>query len=380
MPKTTTWVQPPHTGAKHAIVREYLVRWFPIMASVDRKLIYFDGFAGPGRYASGEDGSPIVALKALLEHARRDHILATTEVVFVFVEADADRHQSLVEELEALKVGIGGAWPANMQVLPMHASFVDHATTIVKQLKASGVQMAPTFALIDPFGFSGVPMDVIAELLQFRKCELLFNLIFDPVNWHLHNDTVGHHMRDLFGCDDYQDLKGLSGEPRREAILDLYVRQLKAKVGFKYVRPFEMWNDRNRLGTVLVPGTRHPTGFLKMKEAMWAVDPTGRFTFSDIEAMEAASGVQSLFGEEEVGGPSFVELDREIRFRFSERTVKVEDVEKFVIEETRYLPTHYKRNVLVPLERDRRLVVDEGTRNKQRTYPKGTTMTFPVFG
>lgn len=373
MPKTTKWDLPPHTGAKHRIVHEYLGRWLPIMSTTGPRLIYFDGFSGPGRYASGEDGSPLVALKAMLNHGQPDRI--TAEVVFVFVESDRERHESLADELETLKASIGGRWPANVDVVHRHGPFVGEATSIVSALAGKGLKMAPTFALIDPFGFSGVPMRVIADLLQFPKCELLFNLIFDPINWHLHNEKVEHHMSDLFGCDDFQNIRGLKGPPRREAIIELYIERLKAAVGFRYVQPFEMWNERNRLGTVLIPGTRHPLGFLKMKEAMWAVDPTGRFTFSDIEA--TAPHELTLFEDE--SAPSFDELDRQIRFRFAGRTVPVEAVEKYVKEETRYLPTHYKKNVLIPLETQGDLVAENPNGRNRRQYPKGTVITFPAW-
>jgi three-Cys-motif partner protein len=372
LPKTTTWVLPPHTLAKHQIIREYLVRWFPIMSSREKRLIYFDGFSGPGRYVGGEDGSPLVALKALLEHRDLAAITANTEVVFLFVEAKKARYDHLVSELGALEQSIGG-WPPNVRVFHRHASFVDEATKVVADLQGKGMRLAPTFALIDPFGFSGVPMTAIADLLQFPKCELLFNLIFNPINWHLHTEKVAHHMTDLFGCD-IDSLRGLSGVERREAILGLYTDQLRTNVGFKFIETFEMYNDRNRLATVLVAGTRHRLGFQKMKEAMWAVDPSGSFAFSDVEA---TTPLLTLFGDE---GPNFDQLDRLIRFRFAGRTVTVDKVEDFVNDETRFLPTQYKRNVLVPLEKAGLLTVDETTRKKRRTYPSGTKLTFPPFG
>ncbi len=61
-----SWLLAPHTAAKLAILRSYLGAWFAILGrgtNFDR-IIYIDGFAGPGRYKGGEDGSPIVALKA----------------------------------------------------------------------------------------------------------------------------------------------------------------------------------------------------------------------------------------------------------------------------------------------------------------------------
>lgn len=368
MPKTTKWEIPPHTQAKHRIVHEYLVRWLPIMSSRNDRLVYFDGFSGPGRYAGGEDGSPIIALKALMEHGNQAAI--TAEVVFLFVEAKKDRYDSLVAELDLLAAAYGG-WPSNVKVHHRNASFVDEASSILDSLKANGSALAPTFALVDPFGFSGVPMSVIAELLSFQKCELLFNLIFDPINWQLNNDKVAHHMSDLFGCDGYDDIKGVYGLDRRNAILDLYTGQLKNKAGFKFVQTFEMINDRNRLGTVLVAGTRHPFGFEKIKEAMWAVDKSGSFTFSD---MTAGLNMLPLFEK-----PNYADLERQILAEFAGKTVRVEAVEKFVVEETKFLSTHYKRNVLVPLEKGEKIRVPSSPRQKTFTHPKGTVIQFPPF-
>lgn len=57
------WSIEDHTRAKHVILRKYLQAWFPIMHSLKQKrLVYIDGFAGPGKYEGGEDGSPLVAL------------------------------------------------------------------------------------------------------------------------------------------------------------------------------------------------------------------------------------------------------------------------------------------------------------------------------
>ncbi len=63
-----TWSIPPHTRAKHEILRYYLGAWFPILATIQHRLLYIDGFAGPGEYEGGEDGSPIIALKVAKDH------------------------------------------------------------------------------------------------------------------------------------------------------------------------------------------------------------------------------------------------------------------------------------------------------------------------
>jgi three-Cys-motif partner protein len=55
-----------HTQIKHAILKDYLSAWVPILGSWNQKICYIDGFCGPGLYEhEGEthDGSPIIALK-----------------------------------------------------------------------------------------------------------------------------------------------------------------------------------------------------------------------------------------------------------------------------------------------------------------------------
>jgi len=61
------WPMRRHTQAKHVILRKYLDAWLPILGagrSAAEHVMLIDGFAGPGRYTTGEDGSPLIMLKA----------------------------------------------------------------------------------------------------------------------------------------------------------------------------------------------------------------------------------------------------------------------------------------------------------------------------
>ena len=55
--KDAIWRVDPHTLAKHEILRRYVDAWFPIMSRWNPRLIFFDGFAGPGIYQNGEPGA-----------------------------------------------------------------------------------------------------------------------------------------------------------------------------------------------------------------------------------------------------------------------------------------------------------------------------------
>ena len=82
----TIWNIEPHTAAKHKILRKYLDAWFPILAKGNKKLVYLDGFSGPGRYTGGELGSPLVALQSALTHREK----LNSELEFIFIEERPD--------------------------------------------------------------------------------------------------------------------------------------------------------------------------------------------------------------------------------------------------------------------------------------------------
>src|ERR671933_236258 len=81
------WECAAHTAAKHDIYRRYLERWFPILMTGRKaypSVTYAEGFAGPGVYCGGEVGSPVIAMKALMDKVPSDKGIAR----FLFVDDD----------------------------------------------------------------------------------------------------------------------------------------------------------------------------------------------------------------------------------------------------------------------------------------------------
>jgi hypothetical protein len=62
----------------------------------DPRLLLVDGFAGPGRYATGEPGSPLIMLDALLSHQSFDELASasssstTKAALITFAERSQD--------------------------------------------------------------------------------------------------------------------------------------------------------------------------------------------------------------------------------------------------------------------------------------------------
>lgn len=277
------WDYPPHTRAKHAILANYLDAWYPILASTRGRILYLDGFAGRGRYAGGEPGSPIIALDRLLGHSAWER-MKHREFVFLFIEHDKDNAASLAQALLDYRrsyEATGRKWPDNVKYEVRHGTFAENAKEIVKYLREQKATLAPTFAMVDPFGWTGMPMTTMAELLNHPSCEVFVNFMVGFVNRFLeHPDQTGN-MDELFGAKVEDVLSDFTGVDRVAHLRDFYVKQLQVVAGFPHVRWFAMYNDTGNIGYYLLHGTRETLGVERMKDAMWKTAPTGDFSFHD---------------------------------------------------------------------------------------------------
>src|SRR6476469_2919399 len=120
----------------------------------------------------------------------------------------------------------------------------------------------------------------------------------------------------------------LSGHDRKNSLHDLYRNQLISSANARYVRSFEMLNDRGASDYYLFFATRNLLGLKKMKEAMWRIDPDGGVRFYD-----ATNFDQHVLFEPK---PNTSLLRRMIEAQFTRTRATVGDIERFVIEDTAF--------------------------------------------
>jgi three-Cys-motif partner protein len=279
---STLWEAKPHTLAKIEIVRRYLFLWFSILGANPRnkRLVYIDGFAGPGQYSNSEQSSPIAALqaaKAAIERSGAD--LSDVEFSFLFVE----KKKEFVENLRS--VISANSWPSNIKWSIEQGSFEDKVGGILEDIKKQRLQLAPTFALVDPFGATGLPFRVIAEILSHPSCEVLLNLDSDGIGRLITAQEFEKNQQNLdslFGDQSWRQLNpALPMSKLSAAVLALYKQRLRSLREVRYVFPFAMNTRQGQINYHLVFASQHPLGLEKMKEAMKAVDKTGSYSFSD---------------------------------------------------------------------------------------------------
>lgn len=360
LPQPTLWPADPHTKAKHEILRRYLGAWFPILSKYNQRIIYIDGFCGPGRYAGGEPGSPVIALDVAMTHRRQ----LQGELVFWFIDERDDRIQHLKSELATRNI------PSHFKVHIECGRFHEQLERVLNSLDAQGATLAPTFAFIDPFGFSGIPFSLIERLLKHKRCEALITFQVDAINRFLehHEPAVVKHIVDAFGTDQALAIAKGQGD-RVTSLRTLYQSRLLTLA--KFVRYFEMRDRSNRIQYDLFFASNNDLGHLRMKEAMWKLDPEGEFRFSD-----ATNPAQMVLFEADTTTP-LLEL---LKGRFGRKEfVSAKVVRGYVEDATPYIPKHLTA-ALRAAEDSGALKVEpkktDGSRRKAGTYPDLASMAF----
>ncbi|MFL5662942.1 MAG: three-Cys-motif partner protein TcmP [Ktedonobacteraceae bacterium] len=155
----------------------------------------------------GELGSPLIAIDAFLEHSYAP--MREKGVLFFFIEQDPARCNYL-EQLLARRWQ-GQELPPKAEYEVYQGNFDETMTGLLTELEQRQQRLAPTFAFIDPFGYSHTPMQTITRLMSHPKCEVLITFMYEELNRLItktkRNNTThylvhlhGEKLRALYHC------------------------------------------------------------------------------------------------------------------------------------------------------------------------------------
>jgi len=359
-PQEILWPIEPHTLAKHEILQRYLGAWFAILGSKNQRIMYLDGFCGPGRYAEGELGSPLIALHTAMSHKDR---LKQSKLFFFFIDEREDRIAHLEYEISQLEI------PPNFKIIIQTGEFQTILAKVFDVIEDKSQKLIPTFAFIDPFGFSGVPFDLVQRLLSMPMAEVFITLMLRDANrFAEHPDpTTQKYVVDLFGTPEVLKLIKASSN-RLLALRQLYQTQLVQHAQF--VRFFEMCDQRGQTIYYLYFAGNHPLGHKKMKEAFWKVDSSSGLKFSD-----ATNPNQLILFDLDPTD----DLAKILHNQFCGQKILSEKVIKFVEDETPYISKH-ARSALKILEQNERIIIDtkktDGNIRRKGYFAPGTIINF----
>ena len=148
----------PAAVLKHGILGRYL-RPFASktgMMAPGKRVVYLDGYAGPGTYDDGTPGSPALAEQTATKIAKSRNLEC------IYVEKNPEMFEQLCEMLDSFD-----KWTA------YNDSIASCLPDVMKD-----VGLAPLFAFLDPFGLPMPFSDLVAHLLSrpsSTKTELLLN-------------------------------------------------------------------------------------------------------------------------------------------------------------------------------------------------------------
>jgi len=262
------WKYSEHTRAKHEILTQYLDAWYSILGSSRAKqLIILDGFAGRGRYTDGEAGSPALIHDAAVRAVARG---VAQQITILCSEANPSNFESLQQVTSELDRCDG------VDVRTRREEFAAAGGRMAEWLSRRGGSI-PTFVFIDPFGFTGVPLETIKALLAVEHVEVLLTFMARDMSRFLTLESVEAPLTEFFGGAAWRQCTQPEQSARTECLLLRYQEVIIQPKIALFATPFRVLEDaRQATLYYLVHLTNHPLGMRRMKEAMvsYAADMT----------------------------------------------------------------------------------------------------------
>ena len=370
------WTMRSHTKAKHDVLREYTGLWYTILGqSAHQKLVFIDGFAGRGEYIKGEEGSPVIAINAIADARKKlseklspPRLAALSDVTFLFIEKD----ETLAAHLRAKALPpLMGKLREGDSPSVTTGTFGEEMTDILNSIAGTGRRLAPAFVMIDPFGYSGYPLSLVARILFNRSSEVYITFMgsfinrFATENPKLITETFGTaEWKDLLDVDEDSSVKPES----RARLVALYEKQLRA-VGAKHVLRFDVYRTARDYIYSLFFATNNLKGCSAMKEAMWKTAPGGDFRFIGKNANQFSMSDKMV---------DYSQLTDDLIAEFGcNNWVSIEDAEAFMASDrTGFLMSHLRDKSLIPKEREQSLDVYRPGGVRKSAFPPNKGVRF----
>ena len=232
-------------------------------------LAYVDAFAGRGRYAYGEAGSPLLIVSTVFG-AMDSRRIKASHVTFHFVEKDPANFYNLEQELATY----APAQDLRVKVALYQAPFSVASDQIITMMRVITNLPFSSWILL---ATATRPWLCSKTFWHCPRPRSMVNLMYDFASRavSMRDEALSRTLDGLFGTTAWRALAPLTGEERERALLELYRSQLKSGHA-RYVLPFRMGDDeRDRTLYYLLHATKHIKGAQVMKDAMIASGTPG---------------------------------------------------------------------------------------------------------
>jgi three-Cys-motif partner protein len=355
--------QEEQSAVKTAIVVKYFRPWSTIMLRQVRKIAYLDFFSGPGRFKDGNESTPLLILReALKSPILRSGLIAKFNDINPNYTAQCQSEIIRLPNIERM------VHTPEVQTHTVEDHYAD---------EFAGVRDMPTLSFIDPWGYKGLTLKLVQQLITGFGSEAIFFFNYSRINAAISDNFVETHVAAIFGQARLRELRSrllqLSG-PQRE---DLIIRELGAsfeEMGSHYLIPFRFLRESGYSHYICFV-TKHPLGYSIMKDVMASlgirdVDGVPKFTY-----VPSVPTSQKEF-DFDIDRP-LLSLPSALRSRFAGRTLAVEAIHEEHNVGTPFVLRNYQR-VLLDLESQGVISVrSTKSRRPPGTMAKHLLVTFP---
>lgn len=217
----------PESLAKIDIVVQYFDAWTRVLGSRAPRLGYVDLFAGPGRYEDGTDSVPLRILKMAMNRNLQGKLIT--------IFNDSDYSEELKRNIYTLPYIAQFSSPPEI-----HSETLESGCSSISTFYAR-VKNCPTFSFIDPWGYKGLTLDLLASTTVGFGCDCIFFFNYSRINSGLENPIFCRSMDQIFGEERSQTLRnrlhGLAPYAREKEIINEMVNALRS-AGAAYVHDF----------------------------------------------------------------------------------------------------------------------------------------------
>ena len=370
------------TEMKHSILSLYLNPWIKKISMVDSNLLFVDGFAGPGRYPDGSQGSPLIAMDMA------DKMLSTANGIderldsfkCIFIEKDPENFEKLKQSVQEKEQVVDN----RIDLICRPGKFEDWAVDFTEQYEY-GVP-PPSLVFIDPFGYGNIPFNLITELFQLRDQSLELLITFMAGKMAQWMEDSGHQkaISEALGSTEWQQRvpPNLGKDERAERFSSIYQEQLKDKADAKFTMPFEMVEESKRQTCYyLIHVTNHWQGLKVMKETMFNAGADDEFAYlgPDHTGYEDDQLSFAEFGETNDFEERVEAFARSLYSRYKGDEIVFQDLLEETLDQNVFKLMHY-RSAFQILEAEGKLEVEhrpyKPNGNKSRGYGRDDILKF----
>lgn len=325
-------------------------------------LNYIDGFGGIGAYHTKDDiknnqylseryGSPIISAQIVKELLEENKI---TKGNILIIDKEKANIENIINILKYKMIDYS------------NINFIngDFDVEINNFLNKFDENLAPTFFMIDPFGFK-IRISTIQRIMSFKKTEVFFNFMYNAIQRWPKKPNLEKCYDDLFGCTKWKQYVDNRSTDREFKLVNLFRDQCKKFSNFVY--PYRLqFPDKNKSYYYLFHLTNHYKGCDLMKQSFTAlncgsIEYVGEIKptlFDDLPPHKKINPCKNCYLIEKMD-----ECIECILKKFSKSKIKYIDFIKNIIDQLPFKEADIKK-VLKEMEKNEKIVVQSDRKRK----------------